>query len=114
MRRVCVCVCVCLLLHPQPSIHSTQPILAVQRDLMAAGVSGQQPWDRVVFKVHPSYASALLLNLGSWDEPKRQLVRRVLREARENFHRHPRPWYVLKVVAGFLVANNHVQYTAWR
>lgn len=80
---------------PQPGLHTPESILAVQKELLATGLSNRS-WDRVVFTFHPSYASTMLLNLGSWDASKRQLVRRVLQEARENFHRHPRPWYALR------------------
>lgn len=66
-------------------------MLAVREDIKNAGTLSR-PWNRVVFTFHPSFASSLLANVGSWDEPKRQIVRRVLREARDNFHQHPRPW----------------------
>eukprot|EP00752_Nemacystus_decipiens_P006550 g5898.t1 len=76
----------------QPDGRSTDEISAVQRELHVNG-SSNLPWDRVAFTIHPSHATNVLMNLGSWDEPKREVVRRVLHEARENFHRHPRPWY---------------------
>ncbi|CAM9300435.1 unnamed protein product [Ectocarpus sp. 8 AP-2014] len=53
----------------------------------------RQRWDRVVFSVDLMLASHHLVNIGSWDERKRRIVREVLQEARSNFHRHPRPWY---------------------
>lgn len=50
------------------------------------------PYDRVLFTFHPSYASQHLLAVGNWDEARRNAVRMVLQQARENFHKHPRPW----------------------
>lgn len=46
----------------------------------------------VVFAFNMSFASQHLSSLGGWDEARRQTVRRVLAEARSNFHVHPRPW----------------------
>lgn len=77
---------------PQNGVKSTEGILTVQTKIQNAVLSNQ-PLHRVVFTFHPSYASSLLLNAGSWDEPKRTIVRQVFQEARQNFHRHPRPWY---------------------
>lgn len=52
------------------------------------------PYDRVMFTFHPSYASQNLLAVGNWDETRRNDVRTVLHQARVNFHKHPRPWWV--------------------
>ncbi|CAM9177227.1 unnamed protein product, partial [Hapterophycus canaliculatus] len=52
-----------------------------------------QPWDNVVFTLSATLASHHLVNIGSWDERKRTIVRDVLGEAKKNFHQHPRPWY---------------------
>ncbi|CAM9920162.1 unnamed protein product, partial [Hapterophycus canaliculatus] len=51
-------------------------------------------WDRlkiVLSRVHTSANN--LASPASWDERKRETVRRVLGEFRENFHQSPRPWY---------------------
>ncbi len=50
-------------------------------------------WDRLKIVLSRPHASTnYLARLGSWDEWKREAVRKVLREFRENFHRFPRPW----------------------
>ncbi|CAM9532516.1 unnamed protein product, partial [Laminaria digitata] len=51
------------------------------------------PNTTVIFTIHPNFASEYLTSLGNWDEARRRSVRTVLHEARQNFHRHPRPWY---------------------
>ncbi|CAM9250414.1 unnamed protein product, partial [Hapterophycus canaliculatus] len=76
----------------QPTLRNSDALFAVQRELYTTGFSNQ-PWDRVVLSCLPLMASQYLLNVGSWDEPKREIVRNVLQRARDNFHRHPRPWY---------------------
>lgn len=63
----------------------------MQDDLLANGIL-DRPWDRVLIFYRSSYASSLLMYLDSWDESKRQLVRRILGEARDIFYRHPREW----------------------
>ncbi|CAM9840597.1 unnamed protein product [Ectocarpus sp. 6 AP-2014] len=70
----------------------TQSMLKMQNKLQESGIEGQR-WDRVVFSLTATLASQHLVNIGSWDERKRKIVREVLQEARSNFHRHPRPWY---------------------
>ncbi|CAM9440628.1 unnamed protein product, partial [Ectocarpus fasciculatus] len=67
-------------------------IASVQRELEAAGFAGRT-WRHLVFEVDKSWTAHRLTNLGSWDQSKRETVRDVLRQMRQNFHRHPRPWY---------------------
>eukprot|EP00752_Nemacystus_decipiens_P017727 g15895.t1 len=51
-------------------------------------------WDHLKIVLSRSHASSnFLASLGSWDDWKRQAVRKVLRELRDNFHQFPRPWY---------------------
>ncbi|CAM9182579.1 unnamed protein product [Ectocarpus sp. 8 AP-2014] len=70
----------------------TQSILEIQTQLQKSDIKHQR-WDRVVFSVDLGLATYHVVNVGSWDERKRNIVREVLQEARSNFHRHPRPWY---------------------
>lgn len=50
-------------------------------------------WDRLKIVLRQPHASSnFLASLGSWDGWKREVVRKVLREFRENFHLSPRPW----------------------
>ena len=49
-------------------------------------------WDRVMFKHDASFACRHLLAIGNWDDDRRQLVRTIIGQARQNFHVHPRPW----------------------
>ncbi|CAM9498525.1 unnamed protein product [Ectocarpus sp. 13 AM-2016] len=67
-------------------------ILEIKRQLQQSDIKHQR-WDRVVFSVDLMLASHHLVNIGSWDKRKRNIVREVLQEARSNFHRHPRAWY---------------------
>ncbi|CAM9214294.1 unnamed protein product [Ectocarpus sp. 8 AP-2014] len=80
------------LLVVEASASFTQSILEIQTQLQQSDIKRQR-WDRVVFSVDLMLASYHLVNVGSWDERKRNIVREVLQEARSNFHRHPRPWY---------------------
>lgn len=52
------------------------------------------PYTTVLFTFHPNFASDYLIAVGNWNEAKRWAIRTVLHRARENFHRHPRPWWV--------------------
>ncbi|CAN0162597.1 unnamed protein product [Ectocarpus fasciculatus] len=70
----------------------TQSILEIQTKLRQTDLKRQR-LDRVFFSVDLMLASYHLVNVGSWDGKKRDIVRQVLQEARSNFHRHPRPWY---------------------
>lgn len=65
----------------------------VKTELESTGFANM-PYDNVVFEIEPSFASRHLMSIGSWDEAKRNSARKVLQAARENFHRHPRPWWV--------------------
>eukprot|EP00903_Cladosiphon_okamuranus_P019481 g17914.t1 len=76
----------------EPRLRSADGISSLVEGLQNEGLS-DAPWDRLVFTFDPMYASQILLSTGSWDEGKRQTVRKVLQQARTNFHRHPRPWY---------------------
>ena len=49
-------------------------------------------WDRVMFTFSLSFASRHVLAAGNWDEDRRQSLRRIIGQARQNFHLHPRPW----------------------
>ncbi|CAM9178418.1 unnamed protein product [Ectocarpus sp. 12 AP-2014] len=70
----------------------TQSIVELQTQLQQSDIKNQR-WGRVVFSVDLMLATYHLVNVGSWDERKRNIVREVLQEARLNFHRYPRPWY---------------------
>lgn len=72
---------------------SLDVVRVIVRELEATGIA-KAPYDRVMFTFHPSYASQHLLAIGNWDETRRQSVRTILQQARQNFHRHPRPWWV--------------------
>lgn len=50
-------------------------------------------WNRLKIVLPRAHASSnYLASLGSWDDRKREAVRKVLREFRDNFHQFPRPW----------------------
>lgn len=50
-------------------------------------------WNRLKIVLSRAHASSnYLASLGSWDDWKREAVRKVLREIRDNFHQFPRPW----------------------
>lgn len=72
---------------------SKEALESTKLELQKASSVGR-PLDRVVLTVHPSFASQHLQSLGSWDKVKRQTVRGILDQARQNFHMHPRPWWV--------------------
>eukprot|EP00904_Undaria_pinnatifida_P013653 jgi/Undpi1/9418/HiC_scaffold_27.g11875.m1 len=74
------------------ALRSTNVIESVKIQLEGVGFANA-PYDNVLFTFHPSFASQHLLAVGNWDGPRRHAVRKVLREAKENFHQHPRPWY---------------------
>eukprot|EP00903_Cladosiphon_okamuranus_P019865 g18259.t1 len=76
----------------EPRLRSADGISSLVEGLQNEGLS-DTPWDNLVFTFDPMYASQFLLSTGSWDEQRRQTVRKVLQQARANFHRHPRPWY---------------------
>lgn len=77
--------------HFQLDLRSTEALLDIRQTIQATSFL-DQPWEQVAFTFHPTLASQHLVNLMSWDEAKRQTARNVLEIARENFHRHPRPW----------------------
>ena len=72
---------------------SIKAIESVKRDLSANGFA-DAPYDRVRFTFHRGFPSRHLIAVGNWDETRRNTIRTVLQEARQNFHRHPRPWWV--------------------
>lgn len=82
-----------ILLGVQAALRSTNVIESVKIQLEGVGFANA-PYDNVLFTFHPSFASQHLLAVGNWDGPRRHAVRKVLREAKENFHQHPRPWWV--------------------
>eukprot|EP00752_Nemacystus_decipiens_P015660 g13975.t1 len=83
------------------ALRSTDGILSVLSDLHRDGPS-ETPRKRLVFTFSPMYPSRqFLLSTSSWDERKWQTIRRVLEQARANFHRHPRPRYSEKPKCGF-------------
>ena len=59
---------------------------------MNGGEFKNEGWDRVMFKYDLSFASRHLLAIGNWDEDRRQRVRTIIGQARQNFHLHPRQW----------------------
>ena len=66
----------------------------VERQTLAMRESGgldNQPWDHVLFEYQGIFASDNLCTVGNWDEPKRGTTRKVLGEARSNFHAHLHP-----------------------
>lgn len=75
----------------QPALKSAEVMKSVKMQLFDAGFVNV-PYDRVMFTFHPSFASQHLLAVGNWDEARRNAARTVLQQARENFHKHPRPW----------------------
>ena len=80
-----------IVLNLQAELRSTDEIESVKMELEITGFANAA-YDNVMFKFHPNFASEHLLAVGNWDEARRHSVREVLREARKNFHRHPRPW----------------------
>ena len=70
---------------------ATAAIESVKTELENTGIANAA-YDSVIFTFHPSFASQQLLAQGNWDEAMRHTVRTILDEARQNFHRHPRPW----------------------
>eukprot|EP00904_Undaria_pinnatifida_P012050 jgi/Undpi1/7976/HiC_scaffold_24.g10448.m1 len=64
----------------------------MKRTLTAEGFAKSR-WDHIVFRFEPTFASQHLASVGNWDSARREVVRKVLQEARKNFHVHPRPWY---------------------
>ena len=80
-------------LNLQAALMSTTTMESVMAELDSTGIMNA-PYGRVMFTFHPSFASQHLLAVGNWDESRRHSVRTILHEARLNFHRQPRPWWV--------------------
>lgn len=72
-------------------MHSAEAIEGVTWIVKNRGLV-DQPWNHVVFTFEMSFPSQHLCTLGGWDEARRHTVRKVLAEAKDNFHVHPRPW----------------------
>ena len=68
----------------------------IERARLALHEDTDQSWDRVMFEYDLSFAGRHLLASGNWDEDRRQRVRIIIGQARQNFHRHPRPWWVMQ------------------
>ena len=51
-----------------------------------------QGWDRVLFQYDLSFVGRYFAAIGNWNEDRRQRVRRIIGQARQNFHLSPRPW----------------------
>ena len=79
----------------QAELSSTREIETFKIELENTGFTNA-PYDNVVFTFHPSFASQYLLAVGNRDESRRNSARKVLHEARQNFHRHPRPWWMYR------------------
>ena len=86
-----MCLSPLLPVNVQTGLGSKAAIERVKAALLTDGLSDAR-WDHVVFAFDPSFASQHLASVGNWDEARRDVVRRVLQEARKNFHVHPRPW----------------------
>lgn len=76
----------------QTTLHSAEAIERVALAMKNGGLVNQR-WDYIIFAFDMSFASQHLSSLGGWDEARRQTVRKVLAEARNNVHVHPRPWW---------------------
>ena len=95
IRLVIIHAMLCLSLPVVPNVQaelsSTDVNESAKMKLENAGFA-DVPCTTVLFTFHPNFASEYLITVGNWDEARRLSVRTVLHEARENFHRHPRPW----------------------
>lgn len=86
----------------QPQLRSTEEVEIAKRELESIGFENT-PYDNVVFTFHPSFAAEQLVTVGNWDGPRKSIVRSVLQRARNNFHRHPRQWWVVSRTSGVVL-----------
>ena len=71
---------------------STEDLEGALEEIDVHGLDNME-WDRLKIVLRRAHASSnYLARLGSWDDLKREALRKVLREFRDNFHQFPRPW----------------------
>jgi len=81
-----------VLVSPQADTSSVEGLESALEEIDTKGLDRLE-WDRLKIVLRRPHAGTnYLASLGSWDDWKREAVRKVLREFRDNFHQFPRPW----------------------